>query len=190
MSDKIRHNTKSRDSLYREIELNLERVCEIWLGGEESLRFSLPILCAAKLEAFINAAGKLKTTHWDIFERKLSFEEKCHVVLGAAGVHFDRAAEPNKTAIATFETRNSLVHPKMKLKEIDETISGEEYERRVANADYSAERHHLRSELTPERVTLLKDTSDAFVTKWGPALFDGYPEYWLAAGSSGVFRRA
>ena len=155
--------------------------------GEGSLRFSLPILCAAKLEAFINAAGKLKALHWDFLERKLSFEEKCHVVFAAVGMKFDRSIEPNNTAVATFGIRNSLVHPKMKVRDIDEVISKEEYDRRFASTDYGSEWHHLRAALTPERINLLKEKGDAFVEKWGPELFDGNPEYWLRSGTSGSF---
>ena len=184
MSD-IRHQETSRDSLYEDIKKNLDTIYELWLEGKKSFRFSIPILCAATLEAFINVAGRLKVEHWDILERKLSFAEKCHIVFAAVGLVFDPAAEPNKSAIAIFEIRNSLVHPKMKLGRIDEFVSQEEYERRRANS--SGVSHHLRSELTEARVTQLRETSNTFVLSWGPKLLDGEPDYWLGRGSTGEF---
>ncbi len=183
--DNIRHEETSRDSLYKNLELNLDQIYKFWLEGEKSLRFSIPMLCAAKLEAFINVAGKLKVEHWDILERKLSFAEKCQIIFAAVGLVFDPATEPNKTAIITFEIRNSLVHPKMKLGRIDEYVSQEEYERR--SNSFSGVIHHMRSELTPEKVKQLKETSNAFVSEWGPKLLDGNPHYWLTGGSTGGF---
>ncbi len=181
----IRHEETSRDSLYKDIEQNLENIYVLWTEGNTSFRFSIPILCAAKLEAFINVAGKLKVKHWDILERKLSFAEKCKVVFSTVGLAFDPSIEPNKTAISTFEIRNALVHPKMKLDQIDESISQEEYERR--SNSFPGVLHHLRSELTKEKVEQLKNTGDAFVNQWGPALLDGNPHYWLTGGSTGGF---
>jgi oligoribonuclease NrnB/cAMP/cGMP phosphodiesterase (DHH superfamily) len=181
----IRHEETSQDSLYRDIEQNLETIYKLWVEGDNSLRFSIPILCAAKLEAFINVAGKLKVKHWDILERKLSFSEKCKIVFSTVGVEFDRNAEPNRTAVGTFEVRNSLVHPKMKIHQIDEHISQEEYERR--SDSFIRVSHPLRSELTKVLVTNLKDASDAFVTQWGLKLIDGNHDYWLKGGSTGRF---
>jgi hypothetical protein len=98
---------------------------------------------------------------------------------------FDSTVEPNKTAAAILEIRNSLVHPKMKLGHIDEYISQEEYERR--SNSFPGLLHHLRSELTKERVTKLKEAADAFVKQWGVKLLDGHPDYWLTGGSTGGF---
>jgi len=181
----IRHEETSRDSLYKDIEQNLETIFRLWVEGDKALRFSVAILCALKLEAFINVAGKLKTEHWDILERKLSVAEKCKIVFSEVGLVFDPDAEPNKTAIGTFEIRNSLVHPKMKLGHIDEYVSQEEYERRKNS--FPGLPHHLHSELTKEKVTQLKDSADAFVTQWGEKLLDGDPHYWLTGGSTGGF---
>ena len=184
MSD-IRHQETSRDSLYEDISLNLETIYSLWAGGNKSLRFSIPILCAAKLEAFINAAGKLKIAHWDILERKLSFKEKCQIIFSSVGLVFDPAAKPNKTSIGIFEIRNSLVHPKMKLDHIDEYITQEEYERR--NSNFIGNMHHLRSELTKEKVIHIKTSSDSFTSEWGMKLFDGQPDYWLSGGATRFF---
>ena len=181
----IRHKESSRDSLYKDIEENLEAIFRFWTDGNDSLRFSVSILCAVKLEAFINVAGKLKVGHWDILERKLSFAEKCRIVFSAVGLVFDPHIEPNKTAVGTFEIRNSLVHPKMTLGRIDEYVSQEEYERRTNT--FPGVLHHLRSELTKERVTQLKESADAFVAQWGAKLLDGHPHYWLSGGSTGGF---
>ncbi len=181
----IRHEETSRDSLFKDIEQNLEAIYALWGGGNIGLRFSIAILCAVKLEAFINVAGKLKLEHWDILERKLSFEEKCRMVFSTSGLAFDRNVEPNRSAIRMFEIRNALVHPKMKLDRIDEHISQDEYERR--SIAFTGVLHPLRSELTRELVTHLKSTSDAFVSQWGPKLLDGAPDYWLTGGSTGGF---
>ena len=181
----IRHEETSRDSLYKDIEQNLETIFRLWAAGNIGLRFSVSILCAVKLEAFINVAGKLKVEHWDILERKLSFAEKCRIVFSTVGLVFDPNTEPNKTAVSTFEIRNSLVHPKMKLGHIDEHVSQEEYERR--SNSFPGLTHHLRSELTKEKVTQLKESTDAFVTQWGAKLLDGHPDYWLTGGSTGGF---
>ena len=181
----IRHVETSRDSLYKDIEQNLETIFRLWAAGNIGLRFSVSILCAVKLEAFINVAGKLKVEHWDVLERKLSFGEKCKIVFSTVGLVFDPNTEPNKTAVSTFEIRNSLVHPKMKLGHIDEHVSQEEYERR--SNSFLGLTHHLRSELTEEMVTQLKESTDEFVTQWGAKLFDGHPDYWLTGGSTGGF---
>jgi hypothetical protein len=181
----VRHEETSRDSLFKDIEANLETIYTLWTNGNQGLRFSIPILCAAKLEAFINVAGKLKVQHWDIFERKLSFWEKCKVVFSAVGLSFDPNSEPNKTAIAIFDIRNALVHPKMKLEQIDESISHEEYDRR--RNSFSGVLHHLRTELTREKLEQIKNASNAFVLQWGAGLLDGIPDYWLTGGSTGGF---
>ncbi len=181
----IRHEETSRDSLYRDIEQNLETIYTLWVEGNNSLRFSIPILCAAKLEAFVNIAGKLKVEHWDILERKLSFTEKSQIIFSTAGLVFNRNDEPNLTAVRTFEIRNSLVHPKMKLHRIDEDITQEEYERR--SNSITGISHPLRSELTKTAVTCLKNASDDFVKQWGPQLLYDFPEYWLNSGSTGGF---
>ncbi|HEY6871823.1 MAG TPA: hypothetical protein VI298_03735 [Geobacteraceae bacterium] len=119
----IRHKETSRDSLFKDIEQNLETIFQLWAEGNNSLRFSVSILCAVKLEAFINVAGKLKVEHWDILERKLSFAEKCKIVFSTVGLVFDPNTEPNKTAVGTFGIRNSLVHSKMKHGHIDEYVA-------------------------------------------------------------------
>lgn len=181
----IRHQETSRDSLYEDISQNLETIYTLWTEGNMSLRFSIPILCAAKLEAFINVAGKLKVEHWDNLERKCSFKEKCKSVFMSVGLAFDPDTEPNKTAIGTFEIRNSLVHPKMKLGKIDEYISHEEYKRR--NSNFGGDMHHLRYELTKEKVAQIKSMSDLFTSKWGTMLFDGDPDYWLSGGATRFF---
>ncbi len=181
----IRHEETSRDSLYEDIKQNLDTIYALWAEGNNSLRFSIPILCAAKLEAFINVAGKLKVEHWDILERKLSFTEKCQIVFAAVGVVFDPTTKLNKAAIATFEIRNSLVHPKMKLNRIDEYVSQEEYERR--SSSFLGVSHPLRSKLTRKEVEQIKSTSELFVVEWGPKLLDNAPYYWLTGGSTGGF---
>ncbi|MEM9556095.1 MAG: hypothetical protein AAGC60_17695 [Acidobacteriota bacterium] len=186
MSDSIRHLGHSRGTLYLEIEENLERIYELWRKEEGNLRFLVPVLCALKLEAFINAAGKLKVPDWNSQERK-PFKEKCKAVSEAVSLEFDPNIEPNRTALAIFRTRNSLVHPKMRLKKFDEAISQPEYERKVRARDFGSEEHPLRSELTGERVAQLKDASDEFVLEWGPKFFDGNPRHWLMWGSAGEF---
>jgi hypothetical protein len=182
----IRHEEISRDSLYKDIDQNLDTVFELWRTGNKSIRFAIPILCAAKLEAFINVAGMLHIKHWDILERKLAFVEKGKIVCAAVGFVFDAAVEPNKSAVLIFETRNALVHPKMKLKRINESISHEEYERRRENIIGVS--HNLRSELTQDKIVHLKETTEAFVEVWGTKLLEGVPDYWLGRGSTGGFR--
>ncbi len=184
----IRHKETSYDSLFNDIEQNLEIIYALWGEGKTSLRFSIAILCAVKLEAFINVAGKIKLKDWDIIERNLTFKEKCCKVFTASGLVFDCNVELNKSAVQMFQIRNAIVHPKMKLDRIDEHISDEEYERR--SNEFSGDQHQLRSELTPEQITRLKCISDEFVSKWGPKLLDvegGGPDCWLAGGSTGGF---
>jgi len=87
-------------------------------------------------------------------------------------------AEPNKSAISVFETRNAIVHPKMKTQRINDLISQEEYElRRKQMLGIS---HHLRSELTEEAIKCMKKSADAFVEFW-------HADYWLRGGSTGSF---
>ena|SRR2546425_4552215 len=186
MTKPIRHEETSRDSLYVDFQQILEQIYGLWLNGNNTLRFAIPMLCAIKLEAFINVAGKLKVAHWEMLERKLSFAEKCQMVFAQAGIAFDPAAEPNKTAVALFEIRNSLVHPKMRLEKTDELVSEEEYTRRSTNFSMGTH-HHLRGELTAEKVKSLRARSDEFVANWGPKLLDGNAEYWLSGGSTGGF---
>jgi hypothetical protein len=183
----IRHEETSRDSLYKDIEQDLEEIFRLWAAGKKTLRFTVSILCAVKLEAFLNVVGKLKVKHWDILERKLSFTEKCEIVFSAAGLEFDPDSEPNKTALSTFEIRNSLVHPKMKLGHINEYVSQEEYEQRSNNFAGLNFHHHLRSALTNDKIVQLKETSDKFVAQWGGKLLDGHPDYWLSGGSTGGY---
>lgn len=181
----VRHQKASRDSLFEDIAHNLETIYRLWADGNISLRFTVPILCAAKLEAFINVAGKLNVKHWDILERKLSFTEKCKVVFSSADLVFDPQKELNKDAISTFEIRNSLVHPKMRLDRIDEKISYGEYERRRIGFDIPS--HHLRAELNKGKVMQLKLSCDEFVSHWGNQLLDSQADYWLSVGSTGEF---
>jgi hypothetical protein len=181
----IRHQETSRDSLYRDIEQNLETIFQFWANGDKTLRFSVAILCAVKLEAFMNIAGKLKMEHWDILERKLSFTEKCKLIFSSVELVFDPHAEPNKTAINVIEIRNAIVHPKMKLGHVDEYVSQDEYERR--SEGYPGVLHHLRSELTKEKVAQIKKSTDAFISQWDAKLLDQNPSYWLNSGSTGGF---
>jgi len=182
--NKIRHEDVSRDSLYQDITDNLEYVYTNWDDGERQLRFLIPVLCAIRLEAFINIAGKQRVNSWDELERKLGFKQKCLVITEILGQEFDPESEPNKTAISIFEIRNALVHPKMKLQNTDEVISQEEYERRSTGC-YGI-KHHLRSELSVERIVKLKELTDQFVEEWGEPWLT-YPEYWLRGGSTGGF---
>ncbi len=181
----IRHQATERDSLYMDIEGNLDAIYAMWAEGNNSLRFSIPILCTAKLEAFINVAGTLNVERWDNLERRLSFPEKCKKVFAAVGLSFDPGADVNKAAIAMFDIRHELVHPKMKLKRIDEYVSQAEYEQR-SKGD-SGVKHPLRSKLTKEEIKRMKTASDAFVSTWGQKLLEGFPEYWLGSGSTGGF---
>ena len=77
---KIRHQEESRDSLYQDISDNLETICKLWRDVDRGMRFVIPILCAAKLEAFINVVGKLRVESWDSLERQLGFKEKLVVI--------------------------------------------------------------------------------------------------------------
>lgn len=71
------------------------------------------------------------------------------------------------------------------LERIDEYVSQEEYDRRRRSLfDIT---HHLRFELSTEKVKLLKQRSDEFISVWGSKLLDGSPDYWLRGGSTGGF---
>lgn len=181
----IHHSEVSRDCLYDEVSQNLEAIYAIWENGQVNLRFTIPVLCAVKLETFINVAGKLHVEDWERSERKLSFKVKCEKVCGVLGLVFDAKTEPNKAAIETFEIRNSLVHPQMHIEQTDERINYAEYERR-RNMIPGVE-HPLRSRLTPEVVRATKTACDAFVNEWGRTFLKGQPEYWLGWGSTGGF---
>ena len=182
----VHHSEESRDCLYNEASENLETIYAVWQQGRGNLRFAIPVLCAVKLEAFINVAGKLHLANWDKQERDLSFDKKCKAVCGMLKLEFASDVEPNKTAVEVFEVRNSLVHPKMLLARTNEHISQQEYERR--STTMLGPEHPLRSALTPGRVTALRDATNAFVAYWGARMFDGVPEYWLRWGSTGSFK--
>ena len=180
----IRHEETSRDSLYQDLTDNLEVIYGLWVAGDRKLRFILPVLCAIKLEAFINIAGKFNIKSWDNLERKLGFKDKCEIICEVKGLSFDAKAEPNKSAISVFETRNAIVHPKMKLQQINELISQEEYElRRKQMISIS---HHLRSELTEDEIKGMKKSAGAFVEYWGDKFVE-HADYWLRGGSTGSF---
>ncbi len=181
----ILHEETTMDSLFDDYEQNLNDIYSLWNEGDKSLKFIIPILCAVKLEAFINVAGKLKLVHWDILERKLSFEEKCKMIFSSVGLEFNRDDEPNKTAVEMFNIRNALVHPKMKLIQISEYISPEEHERRNSSVDIK--QHHLRKELTKEKLQSLKEASDEFISQWKQKLLNNDADYWLSSGSSWSF---
>ncbi|MEW8052931.1 MAG: hypothetical protein AB2792_09485 [Candidatus Thiodiazotropha sp.] len=180
----IRHEDISRDSLYQDLTENLEMVFKLWSNGERQLRFIIPVLCAIRLEAFINVVGKMKINSWDGLERKLGFKEKCLIIGEISDKVFDVDLDLNKKAISIFNIRNALVHPKMKLEKVDEMITQEEYEAR--STYYCGINHHLRSELSIEKVTALKEITDHFIDYWGKQFLD-HPEYWLRGGSTGGF---
>jgi hypothetical protein len=73
----------------------------------------------------------------------------------------------------------------MKINQIDEYISQEEYEQR--SNTFPCQMHHLRFELSKKKVMQLKESTDAFITQWGAKLLNGHPEYWLTGGSTGEF---
>jgi hypothetical protein len=181
----VHHSEESRDCLYDEASENLETVYALWQQGQSNLRFAVPVLCAVKLEAFINVAGKLNVSAWDEQERKLSFKGKCKAVCAILKLEFASGDQPNKTALEVFQVRNSLVHPRMHLARTSEHISQREYERRSV-AMLGVE-HPLRSALTAGHVTALKNASEAFVLQWGARMLNGAPEYWLRWGSTGSF---
>jgi hypothetical protein len=160
----VHHSEESRDCLYNEASDNLETIFALWQEGRGNLRFAIPVLCAVKLEAFINVAGKLHLSNWDKQERKLSFSAKCKAVCGTLRLEFASAIEPNRTAVEVFEVRNSLVHPKMILARTNERISQKEYERR--STTMLGPEHPLRSALTPARVVALMEATNAFVAHW------------------------
>ena len=173
-----------RDSLYQDLTDNLDAIYDLWTAGDQKLRFIIPVLCAIKLEAFINVAGKLNIKSWEGLERRLGFKEKCEIICEIKNSEFNRNIEPNKSALAVFEIRNALVHPKMKTDEIDEYISQEEYEIR-RNKLFVVD-HHLRAELSAEKVKHLKKSADDFVQLWSTKLIP-HSDYWLRGGSTGGF---
>lgn len=176
----IRHTEKSRDSLYRDLANCLDTIYELWINGDSKLRFVVPVLCAIKLEAFINVAGKLNIKSWDGLERKLGFLEKCRIICEIKNIDFDKEIEPNNTALKIFETRNALVHPKMKTAESDEIITQSEYE--AQQTQRTGVDHHLRMELNEESVTRMKEITDQFVNFWGVKLIED-PEFLLDGGA-------
>jgi len=182
---KIHHTETSRDCLFDEVTQNLETIYALWLGGQKTLRFAIPVLCAVKLEAFINVAGKLHVQDWDSKERNLTFQAKCKAICTILQLEFDAETEPNKSALEAFAVRNSLVHPKMHVEEIDELISYEEYNRR-SDTTLGFE-HPLRSELTEERIMMLRNGCNNFTKHWGSSLLHGQPDYWLSRNSTGGF---
>ena len=183
------HNARSRDSLYKDIEENLNDIYQLWINGNSTLRLSVTILCAVKLEAFINIAGELKIERWKTRER-LSFSKKCELIFPKSSLTFYPNEEINKTAIELFNIRNDIVHPKMKCSKIyNEEISNEEYKKRSGPAK-TWDKHHLKIELTNEKIIGLKKCSDDFVEKWGALLLEENPEYWLTNGAENEFSAA
>ena len=180
----IRHTETARDSLYQDLAISLDNIYAAWQGGEHQFRFVIPVMCAIKLEAFINVAGKLRLKTWNRLERSLAFLAKCEIIAEVMRLDFDPNIEPDKSAIKIFEIRNALVHPKLKLETTDEMISEQEYERR--RDSIAGIHHHLRDELTQDTVIELKNTTDRFVELWGPKFLEHH-EYWLTGGSTGGF---
>lgn len=187
MVNTVHHEETSRDSFFQEITDNLEYVFGLFQTEKErrNVRFIIPILCAAKLECFVNVAGKKNIESWDKIER-LAFKAKCLKIADALKIEFDTNLELNKSAIEVFEIRNELVHPKMRIHETDEMISQQEYETR-SNGNYSNKANHpLRAELTNERIAQIKQSTDAFIDHWGKP-FLTHPDYWLRTGSTGSY---
>jgi len=181
----IRHTEDSRDSLYQEVTETLERLCVLWKGGEKQFRFIIPVICALRLEAFINVAGKLNVSDWDSKERRLSFSKKCTAICTQLKMTFEPSVEPNLTAIRLFELRNELVHPKMVTGSLNELIPQQEYERRQ-NA-FAGVRHPLRTQLLPSAVDHFVQSTEAFFQLWAKPMLRGEPHYWLGWGSTGGF---
>ena len=69
----IRHTEISRDSLYPDLSVSLDTIFAAWEDGDKQLRFVIPVLCAIKLEEFVNVAGKLRLKSWNHLERQLGF---------------------------------------------------------------------------------------------------------------------
>lgn len=181
----IRHTEASRDSLYQELTDTLERLCVLWKGGENQFRFIIPVICALRLEAFINVAGKLNVPDWDAKERRLSFAKKCMAICTELKIAFDPSIKPNVTAIQLFELRNELVHPKMVTGLLDELISQQEYECR--QNEFAGVTHPLRDYLLPPAVDHLVEATENFFQLWAKPMLQGYPHYWLRWGSTGGF---
>ena len=166
----------SRDSLYRNLTDNLEFVFQQWRDGERQLLFIIPVLCAIRLDAFINAIGKMKIGSWNSLEGKLGFMEKCLLIGGITGRKFDPDLELNKMAISIFDIKNALVPPTMKLTMRYGMFTGEGYE--PPSACLCGMNHHLRSELNEEKVLSLKECTDHFIEFWGHQFLD-QPDSWL-----------
>lgn len=181
----IRETQISRDSLYRELEISLETIYAQYLEGDKVLRFTVAILCAAKLEAFINICGKRNLNCWDELEQSLSFKAKCQILAEIKGLEFDQAIEPNQTALAVFRIRNQIVHPKMAIESIDREITQEEYEARRGMRETGV-MHPLKAELTPKYIEQITIRADEFIAHWGCKFMDD-AEYWLSSGGTGRF---
>lgn len=183
----IRHEEFSREHFYQDLANSLDYLAEAYYQkGNNHLRFIIPIICAAKLEAFINIAGKLNIGCWDEIERNLSFKKKCLIICEKLKKAFDPKIEPNKTVIYIFKIRNDLVHPKLLLKETDELINEEEYDRR--STSYNGVNHPLRSNLNEKQIKDLISRSNKFIDFWGKEFFEN-PGYMLRTGSTGSFTR-
>ena len=177
----IVHNRQSHDSLFLDIEKNLEILFLQFNTGAVVLKPTIAILSAVKLEAFINISGLITFKEkWDDSER-LPFVKKCNLIFEKNNVVFDPDFPINKSAAEIFDVRNSLVHPKMEFKEIDESISYAEYE--AMQSMYTSFTHPLREILTDEKIVSIKETSDNFITLWKPHILGSNPNWWLASCS-------
>lgn len=181
----IRHTEDSQDTLYQELTDSLERICVLWKGGENQFRFIIPVICALRLEAFINVAGKLNVPDWDAKERRLSFANKCSAICAELKIAFDPSVEPNVTAIRLFKLRNELVHPKMVVGSLNESISQQEYERR--QREFAGVSHPLREQLLPPAVDHLIQSTERFFQQWAKPMLGGDPYCRLRWGSTGGF---
>lgn len=181
----IRHVEQSRDSLYEDISSSLERLVLLWQGGETQLRFAIPVMCALRLEAFINVCGKINVQDWDKKERRLAFLSKCEAICSARRLAFDPSIEPNRTALRIFSLRHELVHPKMVTAQLDEVISESEYDRR--SSTFQGIDHPLRAELSPNLIQGIVTSTQAFFEAWARPWLGEHPEYWLRWGSTGGF---
>jgi len=75
----------------------------------------------------------------------------------------------------------------MEYEEINDFISLEEYEDRSNN--FYGVTHKLRSELSKEKIELLKKISDEFIEKWKIKLLGDMADYWLSGGATGQFKQ-
>ena len=182
--NEIRHQATEKDHLYQELTESLEKVYEIWQEGNTSMKYLVPALCAIRLEAFINIAGKIHINMWNSLERKLGFKEKCGIISEILKIEWDESLDINKSAFQIFEIRNALVHPKMKLKITDKYISQEEYdEHNISIKPWLM--HSLRSDLTKEKLIEIMDSTEAFIEHWKNPFLKNEPEYWLRKGYDG-----